>query len=81
VGKIVKGIAKIGGFGLLGKALTSGGSKKAPAPEPETPVMPLADDEAVKRAKRQAIAKRMSAGGRSSTILSQGDSTLGGGYG
>lgn len=68
---------------LTGAAGMLGGKKKkaaTPASTP-TPVMPLADDEAVKRARRASIARQMSRGGRSSTILSSGSDALGGGYG
>lgn len=78
MGKIVKGA-----FGLVGSLLGIGGGKKeaAPAAAPAEKVMPLPDDEAIKRAKKQAISRQMSRGGRSSTILSQSSDTLGGGYG
>jgi hypothetical protein len=35
-------------------------------------VMPVSDDESVKRARRRAIARRQSQGGRTSTILTSG---------
>lgn len=82
MGKVIKGVVKTLTFGTIGGALLRGGKKKtAPAPAPEPPVMPLADDEAVQRARRNAIARRMSAGGRSSTILTGSGDSLGGGYG
>lgn len=76
-------------IGTIGKALLSpfatiidavGGSKKqaAPAPTPGPIVMPLADDTAVKRAKRRSITEQMNRGGRSSTMLTADSEKLGG---
>ncbi len=46
---------------------------------PEDEPMPVSDDEDVKRARRRAIARRQSQGGRTSTILTSGSGTgLGG---
>jgi hypothetical protein len=73
---MAKKVLTVASFGLLGSKLL-GGKKKA-APEKGPVVMPLADDEAVKRARRKSIAAQMSRGGRNSTILSDGDSL--GGY-
>lgn len=76
--KILKGVGSIfpmGGIGLVSKLI--GGKKKpkaAPAEEKAT-VMPLADDEAVRRAKRRSIIQQRARRGRDSTILT-GD-TLG----
>jgi hypothetical protein len=66
----------------LGPAISPLGSilgifdKKTPAPTPApaaTPrVMPIADDEAVRAAKRRSIASQRQRGGRSSTILTGG---------
>lgn len=78
--KILKGVGKLAG-GVVGGVIGSklfGGKKKA-AKDGGPIVMPLPDDEAVKLAKRRSIAAQMGRGGRSSTILSDGDS-LGGGY-
>jgi len=83
--KIFKKIAKVatggligGAAGLVGAAL---GNKKKAAAEPsytnKIGVMPTADDEAVRRAKKKALAERMSAGGRTSTMLSDSSDTLG----
>jgi hypothetical protein len=52
------------------------GKKKAGV-EVAPPVMPVADDEAIRRAKRRSIAKQLGRGGRSSTLLTDSDS-LGG---
>jgi hypothetical protein len=50
-----------------------------PEGQGEELVMPVSDDEAVKRARRRAIARRQSQGGRTSTILTSGSGTgLGG---
>jgi hypothetical protein len=81
---LAKKILNVATLGLIGGSVLKpfgGSKKKAPAPAPETPVMPMADDEAVRRARRAALARQMSRGGRSSTILSSGSETLGGGYG
>jgi hypothetical protein len=61
--------------------LFKGKKQAAPTPEEPTPVMPLADDEEIRRARRTSVARQMARGGRSSTILSQGSESLGGGYG
>lgn len=75
--KIIKSVGKValGAVGSIigGKLL---GSKKKSAPEPGPIVMPIADDEAAKAARKRSIAAQMKRGGRSSTILSEG-STLG----
>ena len=82
MGKIIKKILPV-----FPKALI-GGDKKKPEPAttaaapalPETPpqtaaekVMPIADDKRVKLEKRKAIARRLSATGSASTILSSGN--------
>ena len=84
--KILGGIGKVGKFalgGLIGSQLF-GGKKKpavAAATTPAERVMPIADDEAVKRAQRLSILQGRGRTGRSSTILTGGTtgSTLGGG--
>ena len=43
-----------------------------------TPVMPLADDEEIRRAKRVSIARQLGRGGRRSTILTDYSDSLGG---
>ncbi len=59
--------------GILGKPF---GEDKPKAAEPVAgpKVMPIADDEAVKRAKRRSIIQQMGRGGRSSTMLTGTDS-------
>lgn len=79
--KILKGVGKLAGGvvgSVIGGKLLGGKKKKSAAPTGGPIVMPLPDDEAVKRARKAAIAKQIGRGGRSSTILSDGDS-LGGG--
>jgi hypothetical protein len=82
--KILKGVASV--FPLGGLAVASGllgGKKKKPAAAatPAERVMPIADDEAVKRAQRLSILQGRGRTGRSSTILTgaSSGSTLGGG--
>lgn len=78
--KIIKGVGKVAGavgLGGVAKALIGGGKKKAAVEAPD-PVMPIADDEAVRIARKRSIAKQVKRGGRESTILSDGDSL--GGY-
>lgn len=78
------------GFSLMGAAAGAGLGAAAsglipgkpegsmPLPTLAAPkVMPTADDEAVKRAKRRSLAQQLQRRGRSSTILSGGDDTLG----
>lgn len=74
---MAKKILNLATFGLAGQ-LIGGKKKAAPAPTPEQrpAVMPLADDEAVRRAKRKSIIQQRARRGRESTILT-GD-TLGG---
>jgi hypothetical protein len=78
--KILKGAANLATFGLAGSVIKSMFGKKkpaaTPAPEQKPTVMPLADDEAVRQAKRKSIIQQRSRRGRESTILT-GD-TLGG---
>ena len=76
----MKKILNVATFGLAGKILGGGGKKKeaAPAPTPER-VMPLADDEAIQRARKDSIIRQMGRSGRASTILTSPGSTMGGG--
>ena len=77
--KIVKGIGSVAKFavgGVLGSILGKKKDKPAALPAPE-PVMPIADDEAVLRARRRSVAQQIQRGGRSSTILTDRE-TLGG---
>lgn len=69
--KILKGVGSLA-LGTVGAALGIGGKKKAKAPEPGPVVMPLADDEAVMKARKRSIAEQMKRGGRTSTILTDG---------
>ena len=73
-----KKVLNVATFGLSGLLLKPFGKKKkaAPAPTQAVPTMPLPDDEAVARARKEALLRRRGAGGRSSTILT--DDTLGG---
>ena len=68
-GSIIGGAVGSVAGGLLGK-------KKKGLAQQGPVVMPLADGEAVKRARRKSIATQITRGGRNSTILSDGD-TLG----
>jgi hypothetical protein len=76
---MAKKILNIATFGLAG-ALFGGKDKKkaAPAPEPAPRVMPLADDDAVMRARRRSIAEQQRRAGRSSTMLTAESDSLGG---
>lgn len=78
---MAKKILNIATFGLAGALFGKTGSKKKaePAPEPEKQTMPMADDEAVRRARKRSIAAQMKRSGRSSTMLSNDSETLGGG--
>ena len=81
IGGPIGAIAGAGIGGSIGNAVGKG-PKSAVAPtQAGAPVMPIADDQAVMRARKVSMLKQRSRGGRSSTILSQGSETLGGGYG
>lgn len=68
----------VASFGLLGSKLLGGKKKSAAAKADDGPkVMPLADDEAVMRARRLSIQKQMGRGGRTSTMLTEDSDTLG----
>jgi hypothetical protein len=88
MGKIVKKVISpvvklIGGGKSKSEAITEVKNTIAPAPAPALPeappqpaaekVMPIADDKRVKLEKRKAIARRLSATGSASTILSSGN--------
>lgn len=76
---MAKKILNLATGGIAGSLVKSVfGKKKAPtqALEEKPAVMPLADDEAVRRAKRKSIIQQRARRGRESTILT-GD-TLGG---
>lgn len=71
--------AGLAGVALKGAAKAVGiGGKKKPAETPAAGpvVMPLADDDAVMRARRAALARQRS--GRTSTMLTDSTDTLGG---
>ena len=77
---MAKKILNIATGGLAGALLKPFGKKKpapTPAPEPGPQIMPLADDEAILRARRRSVAMQRARGGRSSTILSSDSDTLG----
>lgn len=83
--KIFKGIgkiAKVATMGIVGNTIfdaIKGGKKKKAAPAEAGPkVMPLADDEAVKRARKISMLQQIGRGGRTSTMLSDDTDTLGG---
>lgn len=75
-------------IGTIGKALISpvatliGAFDSKPAPPPVEEkgpvVMPLADGEAVQRARRRSITTQSQRGGRSSTMLTSDSDKLGG---
>lgn len=72
--KIFKGIGKLAlGVvgGVIGKKLV-GGKKKSATPVAE-PVMPFADDEAARMARKKSIAEQRRRGGRMSTILTDNE--------
>lgn len=75
--KIFKGIGKLA-LGTVGMALGIGGKKKEKAPEKGPVVMPISDDEEVRRARKRSIIEQMSRGGRQSTMLSADSDSLGG---
>lgn len=70
--ELIRKSINISTFGLLGKKDKSVRNKPR--------VMPSADDEEIKMAKRRSIARQQRRGGRVSTILSGGSSS-GSGYG
>ena len=70
-------ILNVATFGLSGLLLGKKKKKAEPTPEVTPPTMPLPDDEAIARARKEAILRQRARGGRSSTILTD-DDTLGG---
>lgn len=70
--KILKVVSPIGSL-LLGKKKKSASATTTPS----VPTMPLPDDQAVANAKKEAIIRQRARGGRSSTILTDGE-VLGG---
>ncbi len=75
--KKILNVATFGLAGLVAPKIFGKKKKAAPAPEVTPPTMPLPDDAAVARAKKEAIIRARGRGGRSSTILTGGD-VLGG---
>lgn len=76
---MAKKLLNIATFGVAGALFGKSGKKKAAEPVKDGPiVMPLADDDAIKRARRRSITEQMGRGGRSSTILSGDSDSLGG---
>jgi len=74
-----KKILNVATFGLAGSLLKPFSKKKketAAAPVAE-PTMPIADDEAIMRARKRAVAQQLQRGGRSSTILTDNSDSLG----
>lgn len=76
-------IGGIIGGKLIESAIGGGGSAPAPTTPTAQPVMPQADDQKVKDAKKKSIAMQLQRGGRDSTILTSGSdsatsTTLGG---
>lgn len=74
---MAKKILNAATFGIGGGLIKSvfGGKKKAPAavaPEQKPAVMPLADDEAVRRAKLRSVIRQRGRSGRASTDLTGG---------
>lgn len=77
---MAKKILNVATLGLSGLILKPFGKKKpeaAPAPAPAPQVMPLADDEQVRLARKRAIIAQQKRAGRSSTILSDSSDKLG----
>jgi hypothetical protein len=74
---MAKKILNIATLGLAGAVLGHKKKATAPAAEPAPQVMPLADDEAVRLARKRSLAAMMQRGGRSSTMLSSDSDTLG----
>ncbi len=67
--------AMVGGA-VLSKVMAPKSPTQQVAEKPQ--VMPMADDEAVKRAQRASMMQQVGRGGRSSTMLSGESETLGG---
>lgn len=82
--RIIKSVVGLAGGvvgSVIGGKLFGGKDKVAAAAAPGPIVMPLADDEAVKAARKRSLLSQSQRGGRNSTILtdtSSGSSTLGG---
>ena len=61
----------------MSKMLGGGAPKPPPVPKPPPPT-PMADEEAIQRAKRGAAAGLQRRSGRASTVLSDAEDRLGG---
>ncbi|MBP7135978.1 MAG: hypothetical protein KBA57_06415 [Sphingomonadaceae bacterium] len=73
-----KKILNVATFGLAGALLKPFSKKKKETVAPVAePTMPIADDEAILRARKRAVAQQMQRGGRSSTILTDNSDSLG----
>lgn len=71
-------ILNVATFGLAGSLLKPfSKKKKTPATPVAEPTMPIADDEAIMRARKRAVAQQIQRGGRSSTILTDNSDSLG----
>ncbi len=71
-------ILNVATFGLAGALLKPFSKKKKDTAAPVAePTMPIADDEAILRARKRAVAQQMQRGGRSSTILTDNSDSLG----
>ena len=74
-----KKILNVATFGLAGSLLKPfSKKKKTPVAPVAEPTMPIADDEAILRARKRAVAQQIQRGGRSSTILTDNSDSLGG---
>ena len=73
---LVKGSKAIGRSPMTALGALTPGTPKQPQ-MPGAKVMPIQDDEAVKDAKRRAIARQRARKGRASTILTGGEERLG----
>ena len=77
---MAKKLLNIASFGVAGALMGGKKKPKTVAAAPEERVMPLPDDEAIKRARMASMARGRGRTGRTSTILTGGaGSTLGGG--
>lgn len=74
---MAKKILNVATFGLLGSSLLKKKKSATTTTAAPVPTMPLPDDQAVANAKKEAIIRQRARGGRSSTILTDGE-VLGG---
>ena len=73
--KLVGGVASATGLDDVFSIFKPKKPKYPKIPEPQ--IMPMADDETQKRARRRSIAAQLARKGRASTIMSQDRETLG----